>query len=282
MKLRKALFDYYHKYKNTEYLCNSFNLISYISDYCSNDFQELYELQVYIKIIKQINIIQVIIENGYNESIDYLKLKFKDLVNIEFKDYKMAVFYTLKMFQDDYVDNSLKEQEKIVIKKKQISHSSLIECSNHPITITSKKNEKAYKIFKDNDILKSKLIYYNKDSKDKIYHYNPECKNLLNMYNLCYGNQKYLVKYKKNQLCPLCCNSNISDPSFCLTGLSIKRLLYYSAISKNFIKTNFLVQTSTIYQMLKNAGPSKNVYYNGLVIWYEKNNIFKTLYIKVE
>ena len=284
MRLQRALYEFYHKYKDTDILIDTFKLICYISDYCCVDFQSNEELEIYIKVVRQINLVRILKENGEEEGLKIIKGAFPLISNVTFSEYKLCTFYTVKMFYDTYIESEYKSSKKVVKKEKTVKETKqLVEIADKPQTPTPTKTKKApAKPRKPRHVAKPCLIYYTPYTSDSYYHYDLNCKVMRKSYSLIeYFNEKDYKKIKnKNKLCPYCSNYKPHTSQIIESGLTLKGALKKIAKLPMFEGTGFKYDIDIIVDKLRFAGELTNIEYNGLKICYMNEFLSKDVFIE--
>lgn len=284
MRLQRALYEFYHKYKDTDILIDTFKLISYISDYCCVDFQSNEELEIYIKVVRQINLVRILKENGEEEGLKIIKGAFPLITNVTFSEYKLCTFYTVKMFYQTYIESEYKSSKKIVKKEKTVKEiKQTVEIAEKPVAPIPPKPKKApSKPRKPKHVPKPCLIYYTPYTSDSYYHYDVNCKEMRKTYSLIeYFNEVDYKKIKnKNQLCPYCSNKTPHSSQIIESGLTLKGILKKISKLPIFEATALKYDIDVIVDKLRMAGELVNIDYNGLKICYMNEFLSKDIFIE--
>lgn len=102
MTFLESLQHVYKHRKNDEEIINSFYLYSRLSDIKKDTIKDAQLTLLYWKVISQINIPSVLMSEGIIEGLAILKSLYFELKGVHFNDYKICVYYTVKMLNPNY------------------------------------------------------------------------------------------------------------------------------------------------------------------------------------
>ena len=273
MKLREALFNYYHIYKNTSFINSTFNMISYLSDMCTDNLKNKADLLVYTNLLKKLDIYQIFITHGQSDGFIYIKkeLIYKSL--IEKRINKYMIFYTYHMMDGIYnesLDEPLKD-DNIKISKKP-----------HSINNHYKKDE----TIKKKTLIKPKTLVINKskiylnqpvfyNTRSKKYHFDPAC------YKISHSKPSkvdLIANLPSNyKPCPVCNNKKCKLLHASAIGLN--SALANALIINDLFDTEIYKDFNILLDKLKQAGPRKEVTFHHFKFKYYR---VLTFVVKVE
>ena len=229
MKLKEALFKFYHLYKDTPYLNDLFILRANLLDYCSDSTNKKDAL-LYLDLLQNYNIFNIITKEGITTGINTIKESSLYNKYLLTKPNSSFLSYTISMLDEEYIDIKESIYSKNIHIRKHVVHNKR----------TIKTNIKVNRITrpKVNSVpCLNRLVFYNVGGP---IHINPLCKHLDVTKNIYTAKEK--TYHNKVKLCPYCGNDKII---FNIVGTGVT---LYKAICDVIIKAN-LYFTYLIYKM---------------------------------
>ena len=229
MKLKEALFKFYHLYKDTPYLNDLFILRANLLDYCSDSINKQDAL-LYLDLLSNYNIFSIITNEGITSGIN--NIKNSPVYNKYFlaKPNSNFLVYTIAMLDEEYIDTNESMYSKNIHIRKHVIHKKRIIKTNITVNRITRPKVKSAPCL-------NRLVFYNVAGP---IHINPLCKHLDVTKNIYTAKEK--TYHNKVKLCPFCANDKIFFNTVG-TGVTL-----YKAISDAIINAN-LFFTYLIYNI---------------------------------